>query len=852
MKIFGSISELVDLAFRLAGGKQVKLLSRTQNTSGDTIQAYIPDVSTTGDIQDIILTKAIQTLTNKTLTSPDINGGTIDEAVIGASIPAAGSFTDIIGASLDVSGAASVNSFQIDSLSTAGLLHNDSSGNVSSSLLVDADVSDEAQISLDKLQDVLSNQLLIGDGVGDISAVSVKSGSDVSFTYDAGEVDVQIVAGAVGDNELAEDISRSKLAPGNAYRLLANDASGEISEHAALTPDELVVTDANGQLTTVAGVDSTELGYLNGLTSNVQDQIDSKADSSAVAALTTDDIAEGSNLYFTDARAKGAAVDDIITDGVTDVAPSQNAVFDALALKADSSSLGTIASQDSDSVTITGGSLSGVSLDVLDQDVESVPISSNSLSISKGVVNVSGTGPINTLSSSLNSGSLVFLKNASGADLVVSNGAGNILTGTGEDFDFLAGAVAPFLYDGTNWNLAGGAGAGAGGAGVSREISQSLHGFLPGDVLYFDSVSSEYAKAKADAENTAEVVGIVSEKKDNNTFVLLSGGYIEGLSGLTAGSVHYLSSSTVGLLTPIEPGVIGEVSKPVLIADSTSSGYLVNYRGVVVGGSNARTSLSLNNNGSTNIQDMSQYDAGELSGWVFVDATSPLRYYVEAQVSKNGAGDDYNISYQTSGDTPPAGFDMNVSSAGMVSVVLPDVSGFSSANINYSLNAAAVGVDLPLSISGENILEATSSVRGTVKKNRLLYKVSDQAYTASTPGGLIGILPVTNVPQGLYKVTIGAEYINQRSDQECTIQPQLNGSSVSIASGVWHFGYRNSGASGDATYAPGDSSTLLVNFPNATNSFSLNFEVGTLGGVQRPYYILEKLENYEEITTEWD
>lgn len=56
---------------------------------------------------------------------------------------------------------------------------------------------------------------------------------------------------------------------------------------------------------------------------------------------TTDDIQEAAispiNLYFTAARAKAAAVADSITDAITDVAPSQNAVFDALAGKADSS-----------------------------------------------------------------------------------------------------------------------------------------------------------------------------------------------------------------------------------------------------------------------------------------------------------------------------------------------------------------------------------------------------------------------------------------------------------------------------------------------------------------------------------
>lgn len=50
-------------------------------------------------------------------------------------------------------------------------------------------------------------------------------------------------------------------------------------------------------------------------------------------SLTTANISEVTNLYFTAARAKAAAVADAIVDGVTDVAPSQNAVFDALALK---------------------------------------------------------------------------------------------------------------------------------------------------------------------------------------------------------------------------------------------------------------------------------------------------------------------------------------------------------------------------------------------------------------------------------------------------------------------------------------------------------------------------------------
>jgi hypothetical protein len=65
----------------------------------------------------------------------------------------------------------------------------------------------------------------------------------------------------------------------------------------------------------------------------VFDALAGKADSSHthVAADITD----------FDSAAQAAAVADEINDGTTDVAPSQNAVFDALALKADQSDLGT-------------------------------------------------------------------------------------------------------------------------------------------------------------------------------------------------------------------------------------------------------------------------------------------------------------------------------------------------------------------------------------------------------------------------------------------------------------------------------------------------------------------------------
>ena len=162
-----------------------------------------------------------------------------------------------------------------------------------------------------------------------------------------------------------------------------------------------------------------------------------------------------------------------------------------------------------------------------------------------------------------------------------------------------------------------------------------------------------------------------------------------------------------GGLTVNEPTTVGSISKPMLIADSATSGYVLNYRGVVVGGANARTQISLPNNATTNVQLVAPaYDAGDMTGWVYIDGTTDLRFYIAIQFSKNGAGTDYNVSYQTSGDTPPAGFSVSYAS-NYVRMTLPSIAGYASASFNYALNAPAVGTNFPLSIDGAAVTSGT-------------------------------------------------------------------------------------------------------------------------------------------------
>jgi hypothetical protein len=85
------------------------------------------------------------------------------------------------------------------------------------------------------------------------------------------------------------------------------------------------------------GVDFSEVAtekYVDGESSIIDTRIDNHVNGLA-EKHSSDDINEGTtNLFFTDSRARTAAVADSIADGVANIAPSQNAVFDALALKA--------------------------------------------------------------------------------------------------------------------------------------------------------------------------------------------------------------------------------------------------------------------------------------------------------------------------------------------------------------------------------------------------------------------------------------------------------------------------------------------------------------------------------------
>jgi hypothetical protein len=325
------------------------------------------------------------------------------------------------------------------------------------------------------------------------------------------------------------------------------------------------------------------------------------------------------------------------------------------------------------------------------------------------------------------SGALVFANNptigsmtaASGVLSIAGTGALKVPAGLGSERPGspVEGMIRYNSESDSFEGYASNAWSGIGGGGTVDRINKVGHAFVVGDVLYLNG--AVYEKARADAANTAEVVGMVSRVIDVDNFEMTLSGEVGGLTGLVAGEVYFLSAATAGLLTVTEPSVVGQVSLPVGVASSTTSLYVAPKRGVVVGGANLRTQIGLNGaalvSQTTNIQNVTAYTAGELSGWVFIDATTDRRFYIQVQFVKDAAN-AWKVAYQTTGDTPPAGFNVDVIISGpdaFVQVQMPPVAGWVSGNVNFALNVPAVGATLPLQIDSANVsftnIQAASS-----------------------------------------------------------------------------------------------------------------------------------------------
>jgi hypothetical protein len=71
-------------------------------------------------------------------------------------------------------------------------------------------------------------------------------------------------------------------------------------------------------------------------------------------------------------------------------------------------------------------------------------------------------------------------------------------------------------------------------------------------VVYFQDSTNSYQLAKADSIDTCGIVALV-EKINDNSFEAIFSGIVDGLSGLDIGKTYYVSQTTAGALTAVQP-----------------------------------------------------------------------------------------------------------------------------------------------------------------------------------------------------------------------------------------------------------------------------------------------------------
>jgi len=145
------------------------------------------------------------------------------------------------------------------------------------------------------------------------------------------------------------------------------------------------------------------------------------------------------------------------------------------------------------------------------------------------------------------------------------------------------GDIVVGLRGGENWQFTG-VGEGGGGS-ITKIITQIGHGLSIGDYVRINTLGA-YVKAQADSPANAELAGLVVDTNGADEFTLQIIGYVDTgvFAGMTEGSVYFLSDSALGQHTLTEPTALGAVSLPVFLAETTETGWLRHYRGIINGG----------------------------------------------------------------------------------------------------------------------------------------------------------------------------------------------------------------------------------------------------------------------------
>lgn len=106
---------------------------------------------------------------------------------------------------------------------------------------------------------------------------------------------------------------------------------------------------------------------------------------------------------------------------------------------------------------------------------------------------------------------------------------------------------------------------------MATVVNQVAHGFAIGTPVRHNG--TDWVKSQADTPSNATVCGMVIAVLSPDVFVMATGGYVSGLTGLslTPGSLHMVSATVAGTLDTTDQTIYA----PVILADTATSGVLL-------------------------------------------------------------------------------------------------------------------------------------------------------------------------------------------------------------------------------------------------------------------------------------
>lgn len=127
--------------------------------------------------------------------------------------------------------------------------------------------------------------------------------------------------------------------------------------------------------------------------------------------------------------------------------------------------------------------------------------------------------------------------------------------------------------------------------GGKLTVTQSAHGWTSSDIgrpLYLNGTT--WTLAQADTVAKSQIAGFIYSILDANTLLILLSGeipvvganFLDGGGSLTAGTTYFLSPTTAGKVTATEPTTLGQISKPVGVASTTTEFIAAKFRSAIV------------------------------------------------------------------------------------------------------------------------------------------------------------------------------------------------------------------------------------------------------------------------------